>query len=112
MIDEDQTALLWVTDFPMFEWNAEEERLEALHHPFTAPNPAHMNVRRRRSASWAALDPLLDPCSWCILSFSHNLLLSFQIEYTSSDGWFEYGDGPFEVCIDSEEIRQFILFCV
>jgi hypothetical protein len=26
-------------DFPMFEYNAEEERLEALHHPFTAPNP-------------------------------------------------------------------------
>lgn len=23
----------------MFEWNAEEQRLEALHHPFTAPNP-------------------------------------------------------------------------
>ncbi len=31
--------LLWVTDFPMFEWNADEQRLEALHHPFTAPNP-------------------------------------------------------------------------
>ncbi|MEW5857201.1 MAG: amino acid--tRNA ligase-related protein, partial [Cyanobacteriota bacterium] len=28
-----------VTDFPMFEWNADEKRLEALHHPFTAPHP-------------------------------------------------------------------------
>lgn len=28
---------LWVTDFPMFEWNAQDNRLEALHHPFTAP---------------------------------------------------------------------------
>lgn len=37
MIDEQQVNLLWVTEFPMFEWNADEKRLEALHHPFTAP---------------------------------------------------------------------------
>ena len=29
---------LWVVDFPMFEFNADEQRLEALHHPFCAPN--------------------------------------------------------------------------
>jgi aspartyl-tRNA synthetase len=39
MIPEGKINLLWVTDFPMFEWNADEKRLEALHHPFTAPNP-------------------------------------------------------------------------
>ncbi len=39
LIDENQVDLLWVTDFPMFEWNADEKRLEALHHPFTAPHP-------------------------------------------------------------------------
>ncbi len=38
LIDPDKINLLWVTDFPMFEWNADEKRLEALHHPFTAPN--------------------------------------------------------------------------
>jgi aspartyl-tRNA synthetase len=38
LIDENQVNLLWVTDFPMFEWNADEKRLEALHHPFTAPH--------------------------------------------------------------------------
>jgi aspartyl-tRNA synthetase len=38
LIDPNKTNLLWVTDFPMFEWNADEKRLEALHHPFTAPN--------------------------------------------------------------------------
>ena len=30
--------LVWVTDFPMFEWKAEERRLDALHHPFTSPS--------------------------------------------------------------------------
>jgi aspartyl-tRNA synthetase len=39
LIDDQQMNLLWVTDFPMFEWNADEKRLEALHHPFTAPKP-------------------------------------------------------------------------
>ncbi len=39
LIDDHQVNLLWVTDFPMFEWNADEKRLEALHHPFTAPHP-------------------------------------------------------------------------
>lgn len=39
LIDPDALNLLWVVDFPMFEYNADEQRLEALHHPFTAPNP-------------------------------------------------------------------------
>ncbi|MBD1901808.1 aspartate--tRNA ligase [Trichocoleus sp. DQ-A3] len=39
LIAPDKNNLLWVTDFPMFEWNADEKRLEALHHPFTAPHP-------------------------------------------------------------------------
>lgn len=38
LIDESKINLLWVTDFPLFEWNADQKRLEALHHPFTAPH--------------------------------------------------------------------------
>ncbi len=37
LIDESKVNLLWIVDFPMFEWNEEEERWEALHHPFTSP---------------------------------------------------------------------------
>jgi aspartyl-tRNA synthetase len=32
---------LWVLDFPMFEWNEEDKRWDALHHPFTAPMDGH-----------------------------------------------------------------------
>ena len=39
LIDPNALSLLWVIDFPMFEWNADEKRLEALHHPFTSPKP-------------------------------------------------------------------------
>ena len=35
--DKNQFALLWVVDFPMFEWSEEEGRLMAMHHPFTHP---------------------------------------------------------------------------
>jgi aspartyl-tRNA synthetase len=36
--DNNAWNFLWVVDFPMFEFNADEHRLEALHHPFCAPN--------------------------------------------------------------------------
>lgn len=38
LIEKDTFDLLWVTDFPLFEYDAEEGRYYAKHHPFTSPN--------------------------------------------------------------------------
>ena len=35
----DKFSCLWVIDFPMYEWSDEEQRLMAMHHPFTSPKP-------------------------------------------------------------------------
>ena len=38
LIPENEYALVWVVDFPLMEFDAEEKRYVALHHPFTAPH--------------------------------------------------------------------------
>lgn len=38
LIDQDAHALLWVVDFPMFEYSEEDDRYVSVHHPFTMPN--------------------------------------------------------------------------
>ena len=37
LIDEDKFNFLWVTEFPLLEWDEEENRYTAMHHPFTMP---------------------------------------------------------------------------
>ena len=43
LVDEKELSFLWVTDFPMFEYDAEAKRHVALHHPFTSPNPGDID---------------------------------------------------------------------
>jgi aspartyl-tRNA synthetase len=38
LVDPNTFAFLWVTDFPCFEWDEDENRPQALHHPFTMPH--------------------------------------------------------------------------
>lgn len=42
MIDESTYDILWVTDFPLYEYDEEEKRLVAMHHPFTSPKNEHL----------------------------------------------------------------------
>lgn len=37
LVDKNDFKFLWVTEFPVFEWSDEEERFQAMHHPFTMP---------------------------------------------------------------------------
>ncbi|HJV19600.1 MAG TPA: aspartate--tRNA ligase [Sediminibacterium sp.] len=44
MRKEDEFRLLWVMDFPLFEYAEEENRWVARHHPFTSPKPDHIDI--------------------------------------------------------------------
>jgi len=39
LYDENRYAFVWVVDFPLLEWNEDENRYDSLHHPFTSPVP-------------------------------------------------------------------------
>jgi aspartyl-tRNA synthetase len=41
LVDESRDELAWITDFPLFEWNEEENRWTFSHHPFTGVVPGH-----------------------------------------------------------------------
>jgi aspartyl-tRNA synthetase len=44
LIDEDAFEFCWITEFPMVEWNEDEERWDSMHHPFTAPKPEDVDL--------------------------------------------------------------------
>jgi aspartyl-tRNA synthetase len=71
--------IFWVVDFPMFEWNEDERRFDALHHPFTAPT--------------GDLDG--DPAKW--RSRAYDMVM---------DGW-ELGGGSIRV--NTREVQEKVL---
>lgn len=44
LIDKEKFNFLWVTDFPLLEWDEEEDRWMATHHPFTSPREEDLNL--------------------------------------------------------------------
>ncbi len=50
LLKPDQFAFAWVTDFPLLEWDADEGRFTAMHHPFTSPVPEDEALLEREPA--------------------------------------------------------------
>jgi aspartyl-tRNA synthetase len=44
LIDNKKWNFVWVTSFPMFEWSDEEQKLNAMHHPFTSPKSEDLHL--------------------------------------------------------------------
>jgi aspartyl-tRNA synthetase len=57
LVPEGRHEILWVVEFPMFAWHPEEQRWDAMHHPFTAPVG---DLNDPGSASSRAYDLVLD----------------------------------------------------
>ncbi len=59
LMDKDAVVFAWVVDFPMFEWNAETENWDAMHHPFCMVNPEDvekLNLNQLSGVRAAAYD--------------------------------------------------------
>ncbi|RME04024.1 MAG: aspartate--tRNA ligase [Planctomycetota bacterium] len=55
LLDDQHFAFCWITDYPLFEYNPEEERLESLHHPFTSPHPNDLHLLEKDPLSARSL---------------------------------------------------------
>ena len=44
LIDHNKMCPIWITDFPLFEWDEQEKRFFSMHHPFTSPKPEFIDL--------------------------------------------------------------------
>ena len=44
LLSPDKFKFVWITEFPLFEWNPDEKRWDSMHHPFTSPLPEDVPV--------------------------------------------------------------------
>lgn len=64
LVDQDKDSLLWVTEFPLFEWSDDERRFAAMHHPFTSPKDEDVAiideglVEQKTKKRWASDNPI------------------------------------------------------
>ncbi|WEK82202.1 MAG: aspartyl-tRNA synthetase [Candidatus Phytoplasma pruni] len=56
LIDPNQESLLWIVDFPLFEFNSEDNRYYAMHHPFTASSDINILEKHPEKAQAQAYD--------------------------------------------------------
>ena len=59
---KERYSFLWVTDFPLFDWDDSERRLKSNHHPFTSPSPGCLEYLKERplEATSASYDMVLN----------------------------------------------------
>jgi aspartyl-tRNA synthetase len=55
LIPEGRWNFLWITEFPIFEWNEDEGKWDAQHHPFTAPVSADLDPATARARAYDAV---------------------------------------------------------
>jgi aspartyl-tRNA synthetase len=85
LIPPDRWELLWLTDFPLFDWNAGERRWDSVNHPFTAPREEDM--------------PLLDTDPGKVLAKAYDVILN---------GW-ELGGGSIRIHDHDTQAKVFRL---
>ena len=68
--------LLWVLDFPLFEYDETDNRWVARHHPFTAPKPDHIDIMIKNDPTILDADKYLDHPYYSIKANAYDLVLN------------------------------------